>query len=1121
MSLFQDVRYFLPSSFPEDRAAELRLGLDKNGAVAVDSMNGATHIITNTNRFESWQEVGDAVAVVTDLWVDRSLTMGKLQRTAYYSPDPAFLFSGVVACSADLSPADAETLSAGITALGGQWRLGMTRDVTHLFAVSCSSDKYKTAKEYQEVTRINIILPHWFDDVVRLGMGSLDTAIYQWPDPGFLKDTQQSNLDDAKKIRKLDPDKKVLYKTALLRPDSDISGIPVKNVWEGRRVLLSTSLELSEGRRGAVEKSIHMAQGTVMDYRSNNGDGDEEEELTNVEFCDVYVARFRSGKAYFKAVRAGKTIGTLAWLFNVQATGTLSRPLDQLLHYPIPRKPVEGFSSHIITITNYTGETRDYLKKLIDAMGASFTANMSGANTVVIAAYQTGVKVTKAQAWSIPVVNHTWLEDCFIKWRNLTVGLEKYIGFAPNMDFSQLLGRRGLGRGVEDLGDLEREEMEDREYLQALQKAPIGTENSARDATEVAEFVTLPVPDADGDVSMNDAPAILWKPDREARSESASKVHPSPRKADNSSLTRSDMNNKPITDRRAVENSAALVSSCINVDIADEVLDISDSPEPQMKRIKKRKQSPLEINADSAEVQKSGPSKSTPQKATRARRKNNSMGVSNRTTIETGDEPEVSIQATSIHGGRRKSTRSGLNAPTAEADTGRPRTKTATTSTPLKRVVSVLMPPMTITPRSAAINTATSQNVRTPLGHDASLHITAEERRSTLTSGSRSKLATPSPKNSSPLTALPETSPRMKRSAAAKASQRLKDTVMPDVVNFQQEMRRRPRKSIVSDMSSRRKRTSGTLSDTDHENDSRPKKKGRLSIGSEKGKDESDGSGDEEDDAARPTRHNKPPKTKRNVLNNNNSDDDDETSGGTLHAGKPVESQAQKPVANTKGKKKASQSTHNAPSSQKSSKVVKLMTTQVPLSDDVLKHLLKLGVKLTTRPSECTHLLAPHVVRTEKFLCALAISPWILSPEWATDSTASNKLLPEENYLLQDQTNERKYDFQLSDAVAKAKTLKGQLFAKRIFYVTAKVSVDHKLLKNVITAFGGQISTQTPTIRVLKSSSNRHVISCDEDISIWRPIAQQFPVYTQELVLTGALKQEVEWDNKAFQLSEP
>lgn len=60
-------------------------------------------------------------------------------------------------------------------------------------------------------------------------------------------------------------------------------------------------------------------------------------------------------------MRAGKTIGTLAWLFNVQATGTLSRPVDQLLHYPIPRKPVEGFSSHV---SIYYGEAGTYLISL-------------------------------------------------------------------------------------------------------------------------------------------------------------------------------------------------------------------------------------------------------------------------------------------------------------------------------------------------------------------------------------------------------------------------------------------------------------------------------------------------------------------------------------------------------------------------------------------------------------------------------------------------------------------------------------------------------------------------------------------------------------------------------------
>jgi hypothetical protein len=68
------------------------------------------------------------------------------------------IFSGIVACATDvseffflmlyradlirkISPSDLEVLSAGITSLGGQWRTGLTRDVTHLFALHEQSDK--------------------------------------------------------------------------------------------------------------------------------------------------------------------------------------------------------------------------------------------------------------------------------------------------------------------------------------------------------------------------------------------------------------------------------------------------------------------------------------------------------------------------------------------------------------------------------------------------------------------------------------------------------------------------------------------------------------------------------------------------------------------------------------------------------------------------------------------------------------------------------------------------------------------------------------------------------------------------------------------------------------------
>lgn len=99
----------------------------------------------------------------------------------------------------------------------------------------------------------------------------------------------------------------------------------------------------------------------------------------------------------------GVIVGNLCWLFHVQTIRAISPPTDQLLHYPTPSKQIEGFDKHVglfwkrhrytsltnpkgITVTNYTGEAREYLKRLIEVMGARFTPNMSSQNTVVIAA---------------------------------------------------------------------------------------------------------------------------------------------------------------------------------------------------------------------------------------------------------------------------------------------------------------------------------------------------------------------------------------------------------------------------------------------------------------------------------------------------------------------------------------------------------------------------------------------------------------------------------------------------------------------------------------------------------------------------------------------------------------
>lgn len=66
-----------------------------------------------------------------------------------------------------------------------------------------------------------------------------------------------------------------------------------------------------------------------------------------------------------------------------------------------------------------------------------------------------------------------------------------------------------------------------------------------------------------------------------------------------------------------------------------------------------------------------------------------------------------------------------------------------------------------------------------------------------------------------------------------------------------------------------------------------------------------------------------------------------------------------------------------------------MLTPNVPMA----QRLTKLGVQMTTKPTDCTHLVAKGIVRTEKFLCAMSVSPYILTEEWANASAKAGKLL--------------------------------------------------------------------------------------------------------------------------------
>ncbi|KAI0935547.1 hypothetical protein AcV5_003952 [Taiwanofungus camphoratus] len=1196
--VFTSVRYHISLAVGAEQRRQLTDVLNAEGAEAVLLTDSAlTHFVTTSLPADDVIEAlpPDSTAhLVTPVWVERSRILGSQQPPEFYSPDPALLFSGIVAAATDLSKADLELLSAAITALGGQWRTALTRDVTHLFALSSGSVKYETAMHFRDKTGMCVLVPHWFDDSVRLGIRGLPTEEYEWPEPRVFRagsnSAQEDGVADAaganvQKTYKLSSEKKLFYETALSsNNDFPFTRAPTRNLWNGLRILLSASLGLSESQRDAHEADIRRGGGEAVTLQSGKSGSLKEiaeEETKKVEETDVLVTRYRTGAAYVKAYKQDKTIGSLSWLWFVRSSGTLSRPTDQLLHYPIPMKPIEGFSSHIITITNYTGKDREYLKKLITTMGAEFTPSMSGKNTVVIAAYIEGTKTSKALSWSIPVVNHTWLEDCFVQWRTLTPAHEKYICFPPGVDFSKLLAERKMGRigfspgeleALEEQGDAQ-DQMDTVEGLKDDEKrqlaAPLGTSNSARDAREVEDVVTL---DEAGDVSVGahldfdmDIDGEGMDVDGESprgkrREVKSGPILPSARKGKayeraqrngeeqvqaSSSVSPTKSVRKNLVTRYGRSGTKGHPPSGSSTGSEEEVTQTRNrsptraSYKPKPKHNQRHQEQLVDEDTEGSDIDVSVPPPKKKQTALRKYKPTGQVGFNEQDNRDVHMDVDENVRGqagnpskgkTTQSKGRKQVGKSKLAPAQSETEAGQeeeeiddpnarrcsrttatashvmvpasvePATPSRTVASPAKssrtprRQVSVLLPTVAAvysSPSQAVPESGRTSSPAKPVNRMNSIRVEAAEealhspskrgrpsissstnrtkvgptsavsslpdnaRRSSVVSTTKPR-AGPSRTGSSPMTLIRSPS---KRSAASKATQKLRDVVMPDVVNFQKEMKRGAvRSTWESQQTALRTKTKGQESEIDEElNSTKEKLQGKKRVFTVEVDADTSDDGPETEGQRR-----KSVSTKKGGVKTQGNDQQRPSKRRKSGAFSDEESEGSKSRRTSGGKtdKGSGVSGTKASSNRTNPKNVRIMTTQVSISDDVTRILTRMGVKMTTKPSECTHLIARSLVRTEKFLCAMAVAPYVVSEKWLLSSAATKQLLPEEDYLLRDPENEQKYGFKLSEALQRAKASGGKLFAGKAFYVTPKVPTDAKLLKNVVTAGGGQVRLQ-------------------------------------------------------------
>jgi len=249
-----------------------------------------------------------------------------------------------------------------------------------------------------------------------------------------------------------------------------------------------------------------------------------------------------------------------------------------------------------------------------------------------------------------------------------------------------------------------------------------------------------------------------------------------------------------------------------------------------------------------------------------------------------------------------------------------------------------------------------------------------------------------------------------RRSAASKATQRLRDEVMPDVVNFEKELRR-GRVRAVSLLKNER---------GEEKNDAVPKSlaKGKKRASIQLTLEGAVSSGDEHERKKRRLGGAKAGDRFKEHDDNEHTDVTGASSQGSAEIPSSkgwVNGAKVKKPSSGRDSRQVKSILHDSfslvdwtqrqtrrdlgytghPGRKRRKGLAKSSTRMEPFVHRFCpgQALVKLGARVGVKPDECTHLVVKTIARTEKLLCAIAVAPAIVTENWVRDSIATKKLL--------------------------------------------------------------------------------------------------------------------------------
>lgn len=216
------------------------------------------------------------------------------------------------------------------------------------------------------------------------------------------------------------------------------------------------------------------------------------------------------------------------------------------------------------------------------------------------------------------------------------------------------------------------------------------------------------------------------------------------------------------------------------------------------------------------------------------------------------------------------------------------------------------------------------------------------------------------------------------------------------------------------------------------------------------------------------------------------------------------------------------------PQKEEADKVGKLRVNELSLGLKLMnlqKGLASIGILCVADPASCTHLAAPHMVRTEKFCCALAKAPIIVSTEWPQVCLKEDKIVDPEPFILRDSEGEERLNMNLKESLERARKNDGRLLQGQTIYCAPGVHGGFETYRRIVEANGGVCIA----FRMAKKATNVPdsdklvLLSGDDagDKKLWKPFlkiakytGKDAVIYKPDWLLDLAMTQKVVWSDR-------